>query len=452
MSDRYQKSREYLERARKVTPGGAQTLSKMAARFPEGAFPIALMSGSGACVNDIDGNTYVDWICGLGAITLGYDHAHVRRAVEFELECGCAAMSLPHELEVEVAERLCQKIPCAEMVRFVNSGSEATEAAIRTARIATERDVILTVGSGYHSWHSWFQAVKPWHPGVPAPYEWMIKGFTYNDLPSLVEAFHNASMRTILPPTEGVVRGGVAAVIMEPTLFDRPSENYLKNVRTLCAESGALLIFDEVVCGGRWALAGGQEYFGVTPDLATFGKGLSNGFPIGFLCGKAEYMRHAELISGTFGGHPVSLAAMNATLDAYETDGVIETMWRRGKQLQDHVNDRAKHYDVPVVADGYACKPRIRFACANITAFYDREKTFDLNQLAMSLFLQETAANGILLHPGGLNVCAALTDADMDVTFQAIDAGLFAVGKALHTGDWTTLKGQLCQPVVTVRS
>lgn len=429
--DRYKKSREYLERAKKITPGAAQTLSKMPMRFPQGAFPVAVSHGAGATITDIDGNRYVDWIGSLGATPLGYGNRHVGSVVGdcWTVENLCS-FSLPHKIEVELAERLCKKIPCAEMVRFVNSGSEATEAAIRTARIATGRDIILTVKSGYHSWHSWFQAVKDWHPGVPHAYTQIIHGLPYNDLSAWQQAFELCDVENYR----------VAAVILEPCLFEKPNDGFLQGVRDLCTRFGALLIFDEMVTGYRWALAGGQEYFGVTTDLATFGKGMGNGLPIGMLCGKREYMQHAELISGTFGGNALSLAAANAVLDVYESEPVIETMWKRGQELMGMFTIGAFTREIPAISEGYACKPRFKFNCG------------ERSDLAMSLFLQETAANGALFHPGGMNVCYALTDEDMSVTKKAIETALDAVEIALRKNDWSALKGNLIQPVVTVRS
>lgn len=428
--DRYTKSREYLEQAKKVTPGAAQTLSKMPARFPQGAFPVAASHGNGATITDVDGNRYVDWIGSLGATPLGYGNRHVSAVVGdcWNVENLCS-FSLPHKNEANLAERLCSEIPCAEMVRFVNSGSEATEAAIRTARIATGRDIILTVKSGYHSWHSWFQAVKDWHPGVPHAYSAMVDSFAYNDIASLVEKFIEH-------------RGNVAAVIMEPCLFEKPQDGFLVEVRDVCSDYESILIFDEMVTGYRWALAGGQEYFGVIPDLATFGKGMANGLPIGMLCGKREYMQHAELISGTFGGNALSLAAANAVLDVYESEPVIETMWERGQELQVVFTQLAALMNLEGVAicDGYSVKPRFKFALGN------------KSDLAMSLFLQEAAANGALFHPGGMNACYALTDEDMHVTSKAIKDGLIAVKRAMDNCDWSALKGNLIQPVVTVRS
>lgn len=442
--DRYKNSREYLERAKKVTPGAAQTLSKMPARFPQGAFPIAAREGYGAKIIDVDGNSYVDWIGALGAIPLGYSDRRITRAIS--AETGNGAYSLPYQLEAYLAERLCSKIPCAEMVRFVNSGSEATEAAIRTARIATGRDIILTVKSGYHSWHSWFQAVKDWHPGVPQLYEDMIGSFTYNDIESVHHAFKWHKKNDWQLDSDCVLKPGVAAVIMEPCLFDKPKEGFLQGVRDLCTEHGALLIFDEMVIGYRWRLAGGQEYFNVTPDLATFGKGMANGLPIGMLCGKREYMQHAELISGTFGGNALSLAAANAVLDVYENEPVIETMWKRGQEFQDSFNATALNLKVEAECIGYPCKPKINFTQP------EGDDTVGINQLCMSLFLQVSAEHGMLWHPGGGNVCYALNDEDMVTTQNAIAHGLSSVRKSILNNDWSTLKGNLIQPVVTVRS
>lgn len=442
--ERYRRSMEYLQRAMKVTPGAAQTLSKSPKRFPQGAFPVVLHDGYKARVQDIDGNEYVDWIGCLGANPLGYSNDHVNQASARAIANG-ALFSLPHYSELNLAERLYEKIPCAEMVRFVSSGSEATEAAIRTARIATGRDIILTVKDGYHSWHSWFQAVKDWHPGVPHAYTKVIHGLPYNDLSAWQQSFEMCDVEWCK----------VAAAILEPCLFEKPKDGFLQGIRDLCTRYGALMIMDEMVTGYRWALAGGQEYFGVTPDLATYGKGMSGGLPIGMLCGKREYMQHAELISGTFGGNAVSLAAANAVLDVYESDPVIETMWKRGQELQDYFNGKAfaMLLDKFAMADGYPCKPRFKFLKVpnenrSATKWYSQ---YEVHDLAMSLFLQVTAEHGALFHPGGLNVCYALSDSDMEVTFKAINKGLESVCGAIKNNDWSALKGDIIKPVVTVR-
>jgi glutamate-1-semialdehyde aminotransferase len=221
-------------------------------------------------------------------------------------------------------------------------------------------------------------------------------------------------------------------------------------VQELCNGYGTILIFDEMVTGFRWALAGGQEYFGVVPDLATFGKAAANGLPIALLCGKKEFMQHAELVQGgTFGGEVLSMAACNAVLDVYEQEPVIETLWVRGKQLQKQFNDAAHSMDVDAVCDGFPCKPRINFFPYAEPTQGKRDSRRKL--LAMSLFLQETAAQGVLFHPVNCNVSTALTDEDMKITFHAVELALRAVAIADKNDDWSTLKGQPIQPVVPLR-
>jgi len=439
MSDanRYKRSLQWYEQAKQVTPGAAQTLSKMPVRFPLGSFPIAVERGEGARIQDIDGHWYVDWINAMGALTLGHQHPYVTEAIHQQLKAG-TLFSLPHRLEKDLSARIVHMVPCADSVRWFKTGSEATQAAIRAARIATGRDMVITVADGYHGWHSWFLAVKPWHPGVPKEYEALIKPFQFNDLPSLVGQLKTYGART-------------AAVILEPCHFDAPVPGFLEGVRELCHEYQTVLIFDEMVTGFRWALAGGQDYFGVVPDLATFGKSVANGLPLALMCGRRDLMRHADIINGgTFGGDVLALAACNAVLDVYEKEPVIETLWTRGKQLQDHFNKTAKRLNVPLVCDGYSCKPRIKFMAEQ--EIPKTTQTDQRNVLSMSLFLQESAAQGVLFHPVNCNVSAAFTDQDMTMTFNAVDVALNAVSKALKANDWSALTGQPIVPVMPLRS
>ena len=453
---RYKKSMELLARLRKVTPGGAQTLSKRSERFPEGAFPVALTHGSGPYVFDVDGNKYLDMICGLAAMTLGYSRQEVTGAAQYQLSKG-VSFSLATELEAEVAEKISGMVPCAEMVRFVKTGSEATEAAIRIARKATGRNIILTVGSGYHSWHSWFQVVKPEHPGIPENYRLMVRSFNYNDLDSVVHAAHGST----------VVAGGrgpeirdydwssIAAVILEPCHYEQPAEGFLEGLRTLCDRYGAVLIFDEMVTGFRWANGGAQEYFGVTPDLATFGKACANGYPLAFVCGKTDLMQHADVVSGTFGGEALSLAACSAVLDVYKTEPIIETLWEMGKQFQDGVNTLIAGLNVPAVCDGFAVKPRIRFTIGeefHTAVNWPNGGSIRTDTLALSLFVQVLAERGILWHPAGGNISAAMTEGDIVLALLAVRAALESVNRALASGDWSALKGKPIQTSNFVRT
>jgi glutamate-1-semialdehyde 2,1-aminomutase len=333
-------------------------------------------------------------------------------------------------METWVAERLCRVIPCAEMVRFVKTGSEATEAAIRVARRVTSRDLIVTVKDGYHSWHSWFQVVKDFHPGIPDFYKEGVLYANYNDLKGFAYLFDR-------------IADNIAAVILEPCHNEPPAPGFLEGLRKLCDDYGAILIFDEMVTGFRWANGGAQEYFQVTPDLACFGKACANGFPLAFLCGRADLMAEADVISGTFGGEVLSLAVCEAVLDIYAAEPVVTAMWARGWQLVGGLRDTIGAIDamVPVVCDGYPIKPRIRFT----------SPIEDNNLNAMSLFLELTAASGLLIHPAGFNLSYAMTREDIEDAIRKISIALFAVAEAYELGHFP-LKGNQIQPSLGVRT
>ena len=406
----FDRSMALLGRARRVVPGASQTLSKGPEMFVEGAYPVFLERGRGCRVWDVDGNEYVDYILGLAAITLGYDYPAVSEAVARQLEQG-SIFSLPHPLEVEVAERLVEVIPCAEMVRFLKSGSEANAAAVRVARAATARDVVLCCG--YHGWHDWTIAQSPGHRGVPKTLTELVFPFTYNDLGSLEAALDEH-------------RGRVAAVIMEPVLLDEPSLGFLAAVKAAAQRHGALLIFDEIVSGFRWAVGGAQEYFGVVPDLATFGKGMANGLPLAAVVGRTELMREFEdvFISSTFGGDALALAACRATLDEYAKKSVIEHLWRIGRRFQKGFRAVAARVGVPARCVGYPVHPKIVIE-------HEREET---QRLLMSLFLQETGRRGVIFHFAGFNVSFSHTDGDVDRSLEACEEALRIVAEALADG------------------
>jgi len=393
LAERYARSIAHTSRARRVTPGGSQTSSKRPAAFPEGAFPAYLATGSGANVWDIDNNYYVDWICGLGAVPLGYFHDGVTTAIQEYLETGLLSASLPTEMEEEIASRLVQIIPCAQdagQVRFVKTGSEACAAAVRIARRATGRDLVIVIG--YHGWHDWVQVTSPDHPGIPSNFladgagRRMVARIDYNDLTHLQYIFKYSQQP-------------VAAVMLEPTLLEPPNGTYLRDVVDLCTLHGAVSIFDEMVTGFRWARAGGQEYFGICPDLSVFGKGLANGMPLACVVGPERLLRYADVISGTFGGEALSLAAAGAVLDAYEDPprAAIEAQWVGGRCFLTYCAE------LGIPTTGYAVHPKV---C------YEGEE--------MARFLQETARRGLLLHGAGFNVSAALTADDLDVTQRAL--------------------------------
>ncbi len=406
----FDRSMAMLARARRSIPGASQTLSKGATMFVEGAYPVFLQRGQGCRVWDVDGGEYIDYVMGLASITLGYAYPAVTEAVARQLGEG-SIFSLPHPLEVEVAERLIEVIPCAEWVRFLKTGSEANSAAIRVARAATGRDVI--VYCGYHGWADWYAITTPRSKGIPKDSAHFIAPFNYNDLPSLERALDEHY-------------GKVAAVIMEAALLDAPAAGFLDLVKKLAHDHGALLIFDEIVTGFRWATGGAQEHFGVVPDLATFGKGMANGLPLSALVGRANFARQFEdvFVSSTFGGDTLALAAARATIDEYRQKPVIAHLWAAGRRFQDGFRRAVSRTGVPAECIGFPVHPKIVFRHA-------REET---NRLLMSLFLQETGQRGVIFHFAGFNISFSHSDADVDQSLEACEVALRIVGEALADG------------------
>lgn len=320
MSERYHLSEEYLARALKTIPLGSQTFSKSKTSYPEGVSPYFITRGQGSHVWDLDGNEYVDFISSLASITLGHNDPDVTAAVTAQLRDG-VIFSLPHPIEAQTAEKLVEMVPCAEMVRFGKNGSDATAGAIRLARAYTERDHVAVCG--YHGWQDWYIGSTARNRGVPQVTRDLTHTFMYNDIESLHALFRQWP-------------GQIAAVILEPMNTTEPAAGFLEGVQELARRNGALLVFDETITGFRFAKGGAQELFGVTPDLATFGKGLANGYPLSAVAGKAEVMRLMEEIffSFTFGGETLSLAASLATMTKLQTSPVIETLRKNGEKVK----------------------------------------------------------------------------------------------------------------------
>jgi glutamate-1-semialdehyde aminotransferase len=319
-----EQSHAWLLRSKKVVPGCAQTFSKGPQLFVQNVAPNFVARAEGAFVWDVDGNRYIDWINGLGTIVLGHCNPVVDEAVHAQMKRGMS-FSLPSTLEVEQSEKLCELIPCAEMVRFGKNGSDVTSAAVRVARAITGRDKVACCG--YHGWQDWYIGSTTRSLGVPDAVRQLTIPFPYNNLDVLSQVFKEN-------------KDQIACVIMEPLTFDLPQAGYLEGVKTLCRRHGALLVFDEVVTGFRVAPGGAQEYFGVTPDLACFGKGMANGYPLSAIVGRAELMmRFNEVFfSFTHGGEALSLAAGLATIHEMVQKDVTGHFWRIGNQLKEGTN------------------------------------------------------------------------------------------------------------------
>ncbi len=391
MDSRYQKSQSLLERALKTIPLGTQTFSKSKTQFPEGVSPHFIAKGKGSHVWDVDGNEYIDFINSLCSVTLGYCDPDVDKAVSAQLQLG-TIFSLPHPLEFEVAEKVCEMVPCAEQVRFGKNGSDATSGAVRIARAYTGKDHILTCG--YHGWQDWYIGSTTRSLGVPEIVKSLTHPFPYNDTTALTQLFEKY-------PNQ------IAAVILEPMNVADPKPGFLEEVKAITHRHQALLIFDETITGFRFAKGGAQEWFGVVPDLATFGKGIANGYPLSAVAGKAKYMKLMEEIffSFTFGGETLSLAAASATLSKLHREPVIETIARQGKKVIDGVNG---------IIHELSLSPFLSISGHPSWSFLQFKDSggYSVWQLK-TLFLQEVFERGILTL-GSHNMSYSHSDADID--------------------------------------
>lgn len=356
MTRTVEQSWSLYDRAVAVIPMATQTHSKAPRDALRGTEPCYLQRGSGCRVWDVDGNEYIDFRCGLGPITLGYSVPAVNDAVAAQLADG-VVFSYAHPLEVEVAERLVEVIPCAESVRFLKTGGEAMAATHRLARGFTGRDHVLTCG-----YHGWINSMG--RAGVPAAIESVYRALPWGDIAPYEEAFDELGS------------DAVAAVSVACSYHDiERGHDFLPALRELTARHGALLIFDEIVTGFRLARGGAQEYFGVTPDLAVFAKGMSNGVPLSAYLGRRDVMEAVRdvVISSTFGGDALGLAAARAVLDIYAAEPVIDTLWERGRQLHAGIAEHASRLGIAVSVEGLPPVGQLQLPSAEARVAFEGE-------------------------------------------------------------------------------
>jgi len=349
-------------RTLELIPDGVQTLSKMPSKHVEGVYPKYIDYGKGCKIYSGE-NEYIDYPLGLGAILLGHADDRVNLAVKEQLDRG-VLFPLPNQIESELAEKIVSMIPCAEKVRFLKTGSEATSAAVKIARAYTKKEKVLCCG--YHGWHDWYCSTTPKTDGVVVKPD-TVKQLKYNDLKSFERYMYDKD---------------VACVILEPYVLDKPKGGFLYSLQRLCKNNGALLIFDEVITGFRTLKYSAQKFFGITPDLATFGKAMANGLPISCVCGKAEVMdviRGDCFVSSTFGGELASMAAALRTLEIVENENVPQHIWNMGDKLKNSFNSIARSNGLNVACVGFPSRTFFHFP----------------TEIHKSLFWQECLKGGV---------------------------------------------------------
>jgi len=415
-------SDKLYERALSVQKPVTQTLAKGPGQFTKGVAPKYLVKGKGAHVWDADGNQYIDFNAAIGPVSLGYAYPAVDDAIRKQLEDGIT-FSLMHPLEVELSELVQKVIPNAEAVKIAKTGADVCSAAIRVARAFTGRDKVFCCG--YHGWHDWYIGITSRNAGVPEAIQDLTYTFEYNDIESIKAALDET----------------VAALILEPFIFQEPAPGFLQELSEVCKENGTLLLFDEMWTGFRIAVGGAQEYFNVKPDLAVYSKACANGMPIALLTGRADVMElfNSQVFSyTTFGGEALSLAACIATINELIDKNVPQYLDEKGALLKDGYNKLA----IELGMDKYtSC---IGFNCRTMVTF-----TPDAgNGLEVKTLMQQEMIKRGILWAGFHNMCFSHTDEDIDYTLLAYRDVLPIVKEAIESGNIKQyLKGEVLEAV-----
>ncbi|HRF29153.1 MAG TPA: glutamate-1-semialdehyde 2,1-aminomutase [Azonexus sp.] len=418
------RNQQLFERAQKHIPGGVN--SPVRAFRSVGGTPLFFQKGAGAKVQDADGKWYTDYVGSWGPMILGHAHPEVIAAVQAAVVDGLS-FGAPTEREVDIADLLCEMVPSMDMVRLVSSGTEATMSAIRLARGYTGRDVLVKFEGCYHG-HADHLLVKagsglltfgnPSSGGVPAGTAETTMVLTYNDPQGLAEAFAKHGDK-------------IAAVIVEPVVGNMnlivPTPEFLKAMRELTAQYGAVLIFDEVMTGFRVGLKSAQGLFGITPDLSTFGKVVGGGMPMGAFGGKREIMEKIAPLgpvyqAGTLSGNPIATAAGLATLKLIQAPGFYEALTAKTKALCDGLVGAAKKHGVAFSAQNVGGMFGLYFA-DTCPGTYDAVMACDKD--AFNRFFHAMIDAGHYFAPSAFEagfVSAAHSDADIAGTVAAADA------------------------------
>lgn len=415
-------SEELYGRSLGLIPCHSQTLAKGPTQYVDGLAPKYLQKGKGCRVWDIDGNEYIDYNMAIGPVSLGYAYPAVDEAIRRQLEDGIT-FSLMHPLEVEVAELIQEFIPNAEAVRFSKTGAEATSAAVRIARAFTGRDRILCCG--YHGWHDWYASTLARNAGIPQAVMDETFTFAYNDIASLKRAMNY----------------DVAAVILEPVVFEAPEDGFLYQVQDICHKYGSLLIFDEMWSGFRLAEGGAQEYFGVIADLATYSKAVANGMPLSVITGRYDIMQVLEndvFFFNTFGGEALSLAAAKATIHEIRIKKVCNYLHEAGLMLQTGIESHLKTLGIDYVSlKGYPYRMMFSF---------DSQAG---DPLVLKSYIQQELIKRGILWSGFNTMSFSHTKADIDYTIRAWQEVLFLLKDAVSKNDVAgRLRGKPIQPTL----
>jgi glutamate-1-semialdehyde aminotransferase len=401
------RSEALFAEARELSPGGVMGIRRPY-NFVPGEYPIFIERGVGGHIFDVDGNEYIDMLCSYGPLILGHVEPEIDDAVVEQMRKGFC-FSLVQPWQNRLLRRLRELIPCAEVGALVKTGSDATTCAVRVARGYTDRVKVLRCG--YHGWHDWCVEVRG---GVPPKVYEDVHEFHFNDL---------AELEALLDRH----RGEVAAIILTPVghplnaPVEAPRSGYLEGVRDLATRHGAVLIFDEIRTGFRVSLGGAQKRYGVTPDLAVFGKAMANGYPIAAVVGRREVMQVLEqkvFLSSTYFPNSLEMVAALKCIEILERDRVLDSLWERGQRFLDRLRAIARASGVPCTASGIPPMPFLTFDHDEAGRYRERRTRFYTETIRRHLFVQP-------FHHWYL--CHRHTDADLARALEVIEESLAIV-------------------------
>lgn len=430
----FARSRELQRRLHELVPGGSHTYSKGEDQFPF-LSPQIIARADGAYCWDMDGNKFIDWAMGNRVIILGHNYPAVNDAVKKQIDSGLN-FTRPGILELETAEYLLALWPWFDMVKFGKNGSDVTTAAVKLARAATGRKYIARCSDHpFFAIHDWFIGTTEMKAGIPPEESNFTVGFRYNDIASLEALFRQYP-------------GQIAGLILEPVKNEEPRDNFLQKLRDIATREGAVLIFDEMIAGMKFDIRGAHHRYGVYPDMATYGKAISNGFCFSVLAGKREIMelgglQHDKprvfLLSQTHSSETTGLVACRATLDECERVDISTHVWGTGKKLVEGFRKLAVAEGVEkfVRVIGFDCNPQI--LCTREDGAYWPE--------LHTSFHEEVISYGVLIP--WTTITYAHGDKELEQTFEALQAGMRKVRNIIEskTPVESTFTGPAVKPV-----
>lgn len=410
----------YQKRLLRAIPGGAHTYSRGFDQYPSNA-PSILTRGKGAYVFDHEGKKYLDYGMGLRAVNIGYAEEEINNAAIEQILNG-NNLTRPSIVELEAAESFIDMIDSVDMVKFTKNGSTAVSAAVKLARAYTGRDLVARCAEHpFFSYDDWFIGSTVVPRGIPRETIDQTKLFNYNDIDSLERLLDEFP-------------GRIACVVLEPATAAHPEEDFLKKVESFCRRNNIVFILDEMITGFRWDLKGAQNYYGVTPDLCTFGKAMANGFSVACVAGRREIMELGSiefegrervfLLSTTHGGEMSALGAFVATAKFLQREPVIQHFWDYGQKLVDMMNRKAQEHGVAdsFKVGGVPCSP----------VFHTIDALGNPSMELRTLFLQQMIKNGVMMPC--IALCYRHGEEELLLTERAVDEALFIYAKAMQEG------------------